>query len=217
MKKGLFRMDGTFYTLISKIADLGFVSLLWLLGCLPVVTILTSTASMYHTVVKCIRYDRGSIFSTFKEAYINNLRQGIALLAFYSLVGGAVVSAEYYVFFFSTDESLLSLFLSISLLLVTAVCLLNLVWAAPALSRFENTFGNMLKLVYVLALRNLVRGIFLLLLILAGTAIFLIWNGAFIIIPGLVSLCYSLVAEPAMRKFMPEQEEDNGDWRYGFK
>ena len=217
MKKGLFRIDGPFYTLINKIVDLGFVTLLWLVGCLPVVTIFTSTASMYHTVVKCIRYDRGSVFSTFKESYINNLRQGIVLMAFYSLVGSAIMSADYYVFFVSADRSALSYILSVILLLVTAVYILNLVWVAPALSRFENTFGNALKLVYVLALRNLVRGFFLLLLILAGVVIFLVWNGVFIIMPGLLSLCYSLVSEPALRKFMPVQEEDNGDWRYGFR
>jgi len=217
MKKGLFKIDGTFYTLISKIVDLGFVTLLWLVGCLPVVTIFTSTASMYHTVVKCIRYDRGSVFSTFKESYINNLRQGIVLMAFYSLVGSAVMSADYYVFFLSTDKSLLSFILSVSLLLVTVVYIMNLVWVAPALSRFENTAGNTLKLVYVLALRNLVRGFFLLLLILAGVVIFLVWNGVSIIMPGLLSLCSSLLAEPALRKFMPVQEEDNGDWRYGFR
>jgi len=107
--------------------------------------------------------------------------------------------------------------LSVSLLLVTVVYIMNLVWVAPALSRFENTAGNTLKLVYVLALRNLVRGFFLLLLILAGVVIFLVWNGVSIIMPGLLSLCSSLLAEPALRKFMPVQEEDNGDWRYGFR
>jgi len=37
------------------------------------------------------------------------------------------------------------------------------------------------------------------------------------ILPSVVVLCLSFLIEPAMRRYMPKQEEDNGDWRYGFR
>ena len=216
MKEGFFSVDGKFYTFMSKVVDLGFISLLWLVGCLPVVTIITSTASAYQTVVKCVRYEQDTVFASFKEAYLQNLRQGIALTLFFGILGGLISLADYYVMFVSTGTSVVSLALAMGMLILTLVYLLNLLWIGPVFSRFANTFGNLLKLNYVVALRHVPRSVPMLLLVAAGIVVFLAWNELFIIVPGVVLLCYSLLAEPALRKFMPEQEEDNGDWRYGF-
>lgn len=41
-------------------------------------------------------------------------------------------------------------------------------------------------------------------------------NGLIIIFPALVMLIASYLTEPALRRYMPKKEEDDGDWRYGF-
>ena len=211
-----FAVDGKFYTFMSKVVDIGFVSLLWLVGCLPVITIVTSTASMYQTVVKCIRYEQGRVFEVFKDAYIKNLRQGMALTAFYSLLGVLIGLGDYYIVALSKNASMLSLIFAVGLLMLSFLYILNVLWVAPVFSRFENSFGNTLKLVYVVALRNFLKSIPLILMVTGGTVVFLAWNELFIAIPGLLALGASFLIEPSLHRFMPPQEEDNGDWRYGF-
>ena len=201
---------------MSKVVDIGFVSLLWLVGCLPVITIVTSTASMYQTVVKCIRYEQGRVFEVFKDAYIKNLRQGMALTAFYSLLGVLIGLGDYYIVALSKNASMLSLIFAVGLLMLSFLYILNVLWVAPVFSRFENSFGNTLKLVYVVALRNFLKSIPLILMVTGGTVVFLAWNELFIAIPGLLALGASFLIEPSLHRFMPPQEEDNGDWRYGF-
>lgn len=215
--KGFFSIDGKFYAVMTKIADLLFVALLWIVGCLPVATVLTSTASMYYVVVKCIRYDRGRVWPEFWEAYRNNLRQGIGLTLLFGGIGAVIGFLDYYIFVLSSNRSGAFFILVIAALIISAVYVMNALWIAPVFSRFSNTFGNLLKLNYVIAMKNIIRSVPMLLLVVIAIILILMLHEMVFILPPLVLLIHSFLMEPAMRRYMPKQEEDNGDWRYGFR
>lgn len=215
--RGIFDVDGKFFQVTSKIVDLVLLSLLWLIGCLPIVTIVTSTSSMYHTVVKCIRFDRGSCWGDFREAYKKNLKQGIGLTLLFGGVGAVIGFLNYQIFVVSQNRSSLFFALAFGMLLVSFVYLLNVLWIIPVFSRFSNTFGNILKLNYVIAVRHISRSLLLFALMAAVVILLLASNELIFIAPALVCLVSSYAFENALHKFMPEQNEDNGDWRYGFR
>lgn len=215
--RGIFDVDGKFFQVTSKIVDLVLLSLLWLIGCLPIVTIVTSTSSMYHTVVKCIRFDRGSCWGDFREAYKKNLKQGIGLTLLFGGVGAVIGFLDYQIFVVSQNRSSLFFALAFGMLLVSFVYLLNVLWIIPVFSRFSNTFGNILKLNYVIAVRHISRSLLLFALMAAVVILLLASNELIFIAPALVCLVSSYAFENALHKFMPEQNEDNGDWRYGFR
>ena len=215
--KDFFHVDGKFFSVMSKVVDLFLLVLFWIVGCLPIVTIITSTASLYTTVVKCIRYDRGRVLPEFWEAYRTNLRQGIALTVLYGGIGTAIGCLDYWVFAVSTNRTGAFLILAVVALGLSIVFLLNLLWIAPVFSRFSNTFGNILKLNYVIAVRNILRSIPILFLLAAAVIFVLAINELVFILPSVVVLCLSFLTEPALHRYMPKQEEDNGDWRYGFQ
>lgn len=215
--KNFFRVDGKFYTVMSKVADLFFVVLLWLVGCIPVVTILTSTSTMYHVVVKCIRYDEGSVFTEFKEAYRNNLKQGVGLTLLFGGIGALIAFTDYWLFVLSTNRSGLFFVFTVGMLILSIVYILNILWIIPVFSRFSNTFGNILRLNYVIAIRNIIRSIPMLILNVISVILFLAVNELIFILPSVVILINSILSEPAMWRFMPKQKEDVLDWRYGYQ
>ena len=215
--KGFFSIDGKFYAVMTKIADLLFVALLWIVGCLPVATVLTSTASMYYVVVKCIRYDRGRVWPEFWEAYRNNLRQGIGLTLLFGGIGAVIGFLDYYIFVLSSNRSGAFFILVIAALIISAVYVMNALWIAPVFSRFSNTLGNLLKLNYVIAMKNLLRSIPLVLLALVGIVLILFFYEMVFVLPSLIFLIQSFLVEPALRKYMPPREEEIEDWRYGFR
>ena len=212
----LFAVDGKLYTFLSKFVDLIIVVLMWIVGCLPVVTFLTSTASMYTTIVKCIRYEQGRVLPEFWEAYRVNLRQGIGLTVLYGCVGTVIGFADYQVFFTSTNRTGAFFILAVALLGLSIVYVLNLLWITPVFSRFSNSFGNILKLNYVIAIRNILRSIPMLFVVMIAVILALAVNALIFILPSVVLLLCSFLAEPALRRYMPKLEEDNGDCRYGF-
>ena len=214
--RNFFSADGRFYAVTGKIVDLVIITFLWLIGCIPVITIFTSTASMYHTVVKCVRYERGKVFEEFKAAYRKNLKQGIALLMIYGAIGAGIASLDYYVAVILTRRSGMVLVLAVGALIFTVLYLMNVLWIIPVFSRFADTLGKILQLNYVISMKYFVRGIVLFLLTAATVIFILASNELIIIFPALVMLLASYLAEPVLHRYMPEQDQDNGDWRYGF-
>ena len=215
--RSFFSMDGKFYTVMTQIADLLFVSILWIVGCLPIVTAITSTASMYYVIVKCIRFDCGRVWPEFWEAYRNNLRQGIALTILFGGIGAGIGYLGYRVFVLSVNRSGLLFFLAISTLVISLLYVLNAIWIVPVLSRFSKSFGNLIKLNYVIAMRNFIRSLPMILVVVVALVVILAIPEMMFIVPSLVLLMHSFFVEPALRRFMPKQEEDNGDWHYGFR
>lgn len=215
--RGFFSVEGKFFTVTSKIVDMVFITILWFIGCIPVVTIVTSTASMYHTTVKCIRYDRGKVFEEFKDAYKKNLKQGVQLTLLYGIIGAAAGFGDYYVFNLMSSRSTIAFILVAGMMIWTFLYLVNVLWLFPVFSRFSNTFGNILRLNYVISTRHLIRSILMILIAGAAVLLVIISFPLVILLPSLSMLVISYLSEPGLHKYMPEQKEDNGDWRYGYK
>lgn len=51
----IFSSYGLFYTITEKIFDLFVISIFWLVGCIPIITIGISCSAMYNTIVNVIR------------------------------------------------------------------------------------------------------------------------------------------------------------------
>ena len=214
---GIFSVEGKFFTVTSKMVDMVVITLMWILGCIPIITIFTSTSSLYHTTVKCIRYDRGKAYEEFIDAYKKNLRQGISLTILYGLIGMIIGWLDYKVFFLSQSRTSIVFILAVGMLMLTVLYLLNVLWIVPVFSRFSNTLGNILKLNYVISTRYLIRSIPMMAVIVTAVIMMQASIPLVIIFPSLVMLINSYISEPGLHKYMPKQEEDNGDWRYGFK
>ena len=212
-----FSVEGKFYTVTSKMVDMVVITFLWIVGCIPIVTILTSTASMYHTTVKCIRYDRGKVFDEFKEAYQKNLKQGIGLTVLYGGIGAVIGFADYHVFARSQSRTSIMFIWAVAMLILTVLYLINVLWMVPVFSRFANTFGKIVELNFVISLRYLIRSIPMVLIVVVAVILIYASLPLAIIFPSLVMLLNSYLSEPILHRYMPKQEEDNGDWRYGFK
>lgn len=213
--KGFFSVEGAFFTVTGKICDMVVITVLWAVGCIPVVTFFTSTASMYHTTVKCIRYDRGKVFEEFKDAYKKNLKQGIPLGILYGAAGGVIAAGDHYVLGLAASGTGAGVFPAAVMLLVSFLYAENLIWMIPVFSRFSDSFGNILRLDYVISSRYILRGVPMLLIIAAGALLIWISIPLVIIVPSLSALALFYLSEPGMHKYMPAEPEDSGDWRYG--
>ena len=208
----LFSTDGKFFAVTSKIFDLILVTLLWMVGCLPVVTILTSTAGMYHTAVKCVRYDQGGVLSTFWDAYRKNLNQGIVLTILFGGTGALLGWGNYHLFWVTGGGTPEALAAAILLLLLSCLYLSAVFWIVPVFSRFANSLSNLLRLDFVIALRYFLRFLpGLALLAAAGAGVF-VSVPLVIVLPGEIFGCYSTDEELGILQNTVEVFSDRGGW-----
>ena len=57
----IFNMDNKFFTFMSRVADLIILNLLFLLCCIPIVTIGPAITAMYYVTMKMVRNEESYI------------------------------------------------------------------------------------------------------------------------------------------------------------
>ena len=93
-KPGFFDYGGKLWVWCQALLSLIFLNIMFLLGCIPVVTIGTSLLALTEVTLDHCRYGNESAFSVFRDfwrSYKRHLRRGIPLSFALILVFGALV------------------------------------------------------------------------------------------------------------------------------
>ena len=200
-----FNMDNPVIATLGKVVDCAWVSILWFLCCLPVVTIGASSTAMYYTVHKAIRGGRGYVSRTFFTALKDNFKQAtvpylIWLVVMVVLVCDALITRQVLL-----TGSMMGAFFYLFLVMILVAAM----WGCYLFSytaRFANTVKATLKNAFILAIRHLPWS--LLLLVIAVASALLIWLLPFlaILIPASAILLFDLILERIFRRYMTPED-----------
>jgi Predicted integral membrane protein len=207
-----FNMDNAFFTFLGKVCDVLFLSLIWIVFCIPIITIGPANTALYYACVKVIRRERGYVFREFFKSFKLNFKRGAiigviltAILVVLSLDIFAARAA------FNGSSSVNSIMFGIYLALAIFVISIA-IYIFPLLSRFDMSVKQLFKASAFMSLRHFIPytiGI-LVLLALAVLGVFFIPILIFII-PAGVTVCYSLLMEKVLKKYMPTDENADED------
>ena len=75
----LFNYDSPFWSFMSRLADLIILNLLWIVFCIPVVTIGASTTAMYRVTLYMVRGEGSGVVRMFWDAFRLNLKQAVLI------------------------------------------------------------------------------------------------------------------------------------------
>ncbi len=210
----IFGQDTVFFRGMNQVGNVIAVTLLWLLGCLPIVTIGTSCIAMYYTMVKAVRHGEGYVSREFFGAYKRNLGNGIWLTIVFLLLAGVLAIDRIYMDQLGTGTAN-AMSLGYTLLILVAASVFLYIW--PVVSRFTMGKWACFRLSLLMVFRHLPYTVlFLAMWILSICIVVLIPVPMTFIIPG--GCCYleSFLMEKLLRKYMakPETEEDLEKWYY---
>ena len=205
MLRNLLRPDSGLMIAMTQITDCIFLSLFWILGCIPVVTIGTACAALYDAVFRGFRQGDRHPWQRFWQVFRENWKAGILptviFLALFFLLGKAMILVWNAA---ATGAISWMLFSAAAFLGVTALGILSLMF--PVLSRFENSLGGLLKNTLLLALANLPRTIGLGIVTAAAILLCLRFVFPLFFLPALAALIDSLLVEPMFKPFLPKDE-----------
>ena len=203
MFKNLFNPDSPLMITISQITDCIFLSLFWIIGCIPVVTIGASFAAMYDATFRGFRKHERNVWQRFYKTFRSSWKQGIlptvvVVAGFWVLLKGMIALWN----MAAVGQMSMMVFSGCALVGVLGVGILSLVF--PVLSRFENSFGGLLRNAVLLALANMPRTLGLGLV----NAVSIFLCARFIVplffLPALAALIGTLFIEPMFKPFMKE-------------
>lgn len=185
------------------------ISLLWLVGCIPVVTIAASSAAAYYAAVKAVRRKRGSVLRAYCDAFRENWRQSIpcslvfaglaALLLFYWLTMGTMA-----------DSGLQSVYIGL-VILVLLLFLAVTAYFFPVLSRFRQGLGRHLQMSLSMAAGHPLRTLGAVVLLAAGGVLSWLCFPLIALLPGLYCWGISFIIEPVLRGAVDRNAVDDED------
>ena len=215
MFQSLFNPDSTFFRFTGRVLDAVVLSVLFLLCCLPVVTIGPAASALYYSCVKYIRRGESGAYRGFFHAFRDNLRAGIPATVVFLLLGLALDAG--FLFFTMAAQAAGDIWPLVRVV-YCVLLLLPLSYLAvtfPLLSRFTFTAGGLLSTALRVTLRHLPAALGAAVL-LAGSVIltlrFLYW-GVILLTPAVCALVSSLLLEPVFRSYTPNGDGGDGGYR----
>lgn len=151
-----FDLDAPIIRAIGKVGEIMMFTAMWLVCCVPVVTIGASTAALYRMMFN-LREDRATKITDFFRAFKENFKQGTALWLLF-LAAAAVLLAAYYLVVLVESE-MLRLVLLVVFSAVFFIVFITSVWLFPLTAYFENTVAGTLRNAVGMGMGNLKRAI----------------------------------------------------------
>ncbi len=142
----------TIFQKLDKFGDLFFINILFVISCIPIITIGAAVAAMYSFTIKLVNDEEETVWKGYWKAFKANFKQ--ATKAWLIVLG--IFALMYGEFVLSYSMTGFSLSLLLGLMAIQAVMLsFILPLLFPLIVRYENTTFNMFKNAFLLNISNL--------------------------------------------------------------
>ena len=210
----VFIFEGPVVTFLSRLADLFWLNLLFMICCIPVITVGAAQTALYYVTLKMAKDEEGYITKSYFKAFKDNFVQAtviwviflvIAAVMFMDLriANGGSVSA--------IGSEAVSNVVIVAVGVLSIVMLMTLTYVFPILARFDNTVINTIKNAFLISVRHLPYTF--LMMLIAAIPVALIWFSPALLI--LVLILFSAGAYINSKFFnrifvlyMPKDEPD---------
>lgn len=203
----LFNMDNAFFTFLGKVCDVIFLSAVYILLCIPIITIGPANTALYYATVKVIRRERGYLFREFFKSFKMNFKRaaaiGVVLTVLYLIISVDIFAAYTSHTGASNISSILfGIYIAIAILLSCFS-----IYVFPVLSRFELTVKQLIKVVFFMSMKHLPFTLAMLIIQAAAIASVIFIPILIFLVPVTSAFLVSLLMERIFKKYMPKSEE----------
>ncbi len=203
---GIFNYDNKFFSVVNKMVDGIYVSILWLLFSIPVITFGASTTALYYTVHKSLRGNRGYVWRCFWTSFKSNFKQTtkiwLVLLALFLVL---LVDQQILMTFMQQGRSFGALYYCIYFFLFFWAVYCVYVFAYSA--RFENGMKETMKNAGYIAILHLPWSLLVLLLLVVASIVMYVSPISILFMPAATTCVMELFLEKKIfRKYMSAED-----------
>lgn len=195
---------------LSKLFDMGMLTLIYLVFCIPVITIGAATTSLYYVSAKVIRHNRSYVWKEFWSSFKTNFVQSTIVWVIVAILATLLVFNMQLVGITDASSTKGGYLAGVYFAMLFVICCISC-YVFPFISRFGTKLSQILRLSLYCAFRHFLHTLALLAIVIAMVA--LIYVGMvtniiliFIFMPAVASFAYTYPMEHIMKKYMPKQE-----------
>lgn len=203
--KGLFSINSPLWNIVNHILHLLWLSLLWAISCVPVVTIGAATTALYSVSLKYVRKEEGYLTSSFFRAMKQNLKQATMIWLVLSLLG-CFLFMDLIVYSRSSKDGLLPFLFMTFFFSLLVVYILTNIFIYPLLAKFDNSIRHTLLNSFFMSLRHWPTAIAMLMISFGILAVgFFLFPPILFLAPALTSCINSRFLVGIFDQYVPDQ------------
>ena len=214
--RNLFNYDNIVFTIINKIVDCLFLSVLWILFSIPLVTIGASTSALYYTVNKVIIHSNGYVRKEFVKAFKSNFKQATIIwllqaAVYYLLITDCILMYSMY-----QAGSLPVVVFGVFVALGIAFAMWTF-YMFPYISRFQIGLKQLMKNCLYLWIRHFFTSVILVSLFAGGVILFVTYPVSGLFLPAVYAVLINGPLEKVFHRYMTEEdmkEEEEQNKKY---
>lgn len=205
-----FNLDAPVIRTLGTVGEIMMITALWLLCCLPVLTVGASTAALYRLMFN-LKAAGSTKVTDFFKAFRENFKKA-TLLWLVLLAAALALTAAYYLVLLC-DQALLRLVLVVLFCLAFLVFCISAVYVFPLTAYFENTLGRTLRNALAMGMGHLRRSIPACALAMLPVVAMLLAPNLFLrlmflwifLAPGAIAYGIVCILLPVFRLYSPEE------------
>lgn len=214
--RSLFNMDNPLFRTLGKLADLMILNIVFLICCIPVVTIGAALTGMSYVTLKMAEGEEGYIVKSFFKSFKENFKQA-TIMWLLMLVIGVVLGMDFLILKDATG-SMVTVF-RIGISVAAFLYLMIMVYLYAVLARFYNSIKATIKNAFIMAIADFPRTLIMMVITVASviitflTAETLVYGILVWLMFGfaLISYCNCFFLKKVFAKYMPTNEDDDKD------
>ena len=211
MFQRFFSYDGKLMEFLNKFGEIILLNIVFLLCCVPVVTIGSALTSFYYAMIKSVRRERGGpireFMNSMKRTFVRGILLTVAIILWMALLYLGRQTAKA-----GTENAVTFPLIVYNVMIFISVCIL--IYVFPVFSRFEMKMTGIIKLSFVMCIRFLPITV----LIAVGSAVvgwlLIYWLpvACILAVPGIWCYAVTFLMERALKYYMPEAKPGEEQW-----
>lgn len=209
----LFDMDSPLFRGLSKLADLMILNFIFLICCIPVVTIGAAITAMSYVTLKMKDGEEGYIFRTFFRSFKQNVKQA-TLIWLVILVLTLFMAADFVII--GSMEGAMAMVMKVLVGMGGLILMMVVIYVFPLQARFYNSIKDTFQNAVLLAIANFPKTFCMMAVMIAAVAVtflngYTLWYGLLVwILAGFAAISWinSHFLYPIFQKLMPQEETE---------
>lgn len=149
----IFSYDSKFIEALDNIADIIILNLLFIISCIPIITIGTSITSMYYVTLKMVRDENSSVIKLFIKSFKENFKISTIVWTL-MIVVFSVLFIDFKIIGLISSKGL-SLILRVSSIMISIMFIFLFTYVFPIIAKFENSIKNTIINSILISVQNL--------------------------------------------------------------
>ncbi len=199
---GIFDLDKPLGKLLADVCDLIVLFMFWLMGCLPILTIVTSSTALMTVCGKKVRREEIHLYQDFIKSYKQNFKSSLPLVfilgifwfssLFYLMLGWSAITQK------TSLAWIFILVIAFELIALSAYILL-------LFSRFQTSTIQLIKNAVLFTHGYLLKSVWIFLWTIGLSFIVLLIPGLFVLLPGVLACLINHFGGAAINAQLSEQ------------